>query len=495
MSDTTRQPDQQRLKRPVLHLARCVLEATTPLSVSTGNPDGVFDTALVTDANDLPALPGSSLAGVLRHLWRDSYGNEIHDDTLFGYQRKAQGDASRFSVSWGTLLDSEGHAAEGLLAVSAPDRLTDALYSHARALLDEPVFRNRVRISHRGAAANTGKFDRAVLPRGHRFAVELRLWTTDKDDPDWPRLLNLLAHPALRIGGATRAGLGKLSWIACHQRAFDLSHANDIAAFRALSPALHATQGLTSYTPEPTASGFLTAALKLTPRGFWRIGQRASDFRENVPKPADLVPVTETVIERDGQGKPRIVPDAQRLLFPASSLKGALAHRLNFHVCRFLPEPIWADGGLPNQDRHETVDALLGAIKGKDGGHAGALFLDDAFLPMPSSRLKEVPHNSIDRFTGGVRNRVLYSELSIHGSDKPIEITLTLDLNRLKANAANLPTLQRALKATLDDLREGRLGLGSRTTTGNGFFMGELEGDLADWLTATGDTNNNEEAA
>lgn len=491
MSDTARQPDEQRLERPVLHLARCVLEATTPLSVSTGNPDGVFDTALVTDANDLPALPGSSLAGVLRHLWRDSYGTKSHDDTLFGYQNKARGDASRLSVSWGALLDSEGRAAEGLLQVTEPKRLEDDLYAHARALLDEPIFRNRVRINHRGAADDRGKFDRAILPRGHRFAVELRLWTVEKDDPDWSRLLNLLAHPALRVGGATRAGLGKLRCVACHQRAFDLSKAEDITAFRALSPALHAIDGLTQYNPVPSATGFRTGTLKLTPRGFWRIGQRATDLRENAAKPADLIPVTETVIERNAADEPQIVPDSERLLFPASSLKGALAHRMSFHARRFAGT--WADEHPIDEERAAPTDALLGAIKGKTGGHAGALFIDDAFLPVPKDRLKEVPHNSIDRFTGGVRNRVLYSELSIHGSDAPIEITLTLDEQHVKANEADLPTLRRALKATLDDLCQGRLGLGSRTTTGNGFFTGTLEGDLADWLAEN--DNTNEEAA
>ena len=189
----------------------------------------------------------------------------------------------------------------------------------------------------------------------------------------------------------------------------------------------------------------------------------------------------EEIVVRDHEGKPRI--DAEHLLFPAASFKGALAHRLNFHVCRFTN--IWADDGpLDDKKRHEQVDALLGAVKGKNKGQVGALFIDDAFLPLDKNRLKEIPHNSIDRFTGGVRNRVLYSELSIHGSDSPIEITLTLDERRLTQNHADLPILRRALKATLDDLCQGRLTLGSRTTTGNGFFTGTLTGDLETWLNA-----------
>lgn len=482
MADLTRpsrKPDDQRLKRPVLHLARVVLEAATPLSVSTGNPDGVFDTALVTDANDLPALPGSSLAGVLRHLWRATFGVERHDDELFGYQVKDRGDASRLTVSWGALLDSQGRAAEGLLPIADRGRLEDPLYQAALTLLDEPSFRNRVRLSHRGTAADTGKFDRAVLPRGHRFAVELRLWSASKDDPDWTRLLNLLAHPGLRLGGATRAGLGKLHCHACHRASFDLSQEAEVAAFRKLPKERHATVGLNEYHPTLAAQSLRAGTLRLRPRGFWRIGQGRDDLRVEQAKNADLLPVYEEMVTRDPQGRP--VLSAKHLLFPAASLKGALAHRMSFHARRLAGA--WVVGNEPPKDeRPAAVDALLGSIKGRAGGQAGALVIDDAFLPVEQPRLTEVLHNSIDRFTGGVRNRVLYSELSVYGSTQAIDIALSLDLGRLARNGADLALVRRALKAALDDLCQGRLALGSRTTTGNGFFTGTLEGDLKTWL-------------
>lgn len=496
MSDTpstTHSPDEQRLARSVLHIARVVLEAATPLSLSTGNPDGVFDTALVTDANDLPALPGTSLAGVLRHLWRETYGKQQSDDTLFGYQKKNRGDASRLAISWGAMLDSQGRAAEGLLAIKEPQRLTDPVYADALKLLDEPVFRNRVKLSHQGAAADTGKFDRAVLPRGHRFAVELRLWSDDKDDVNWYRLLNLLAHPTLRLGGATRTGLGKLHCFSCEERSFALSDQEDTRAYKGLPDALSNTSGLNKFIPDLRTTSFITGTLRLSPRGFWRIGQRATDFRDTNQKPADLVPVTEPLIEWDNNGTPTIHEDTTHLLFPASSLKGAMAHRLNFHCCRFSAPPIWADPGLPSEDRHELVDALFGSVKTKTKGQAGNLYIDDTFLPVSENRLKDVTHNSIDRFTGGVRNRVLFSELSIHGSDAPIDIKLTLDQSRLQQSGADLQVLRDALKATLDDLCQGRLALGSRTSTGNGFFDGQLEGALKDWLES--DNHNQEEAA
>jgi CRISPR/Cas system CSM-associated protein Csm3 (group 7 of RAMP superfamily) len=496
-----RNADDKRLERPVLHLARCVLEAVTPLSLSTGNPDGVFDTALVTDANDLPAIPGSSLAGVLRHLWRTSYGAETHDDTLFGFQEQNVGDASRLSVSWGVLLDGEGRAAEGLLPVEDAARVQDdQLFQRALSQLDEPVFRNRVSLSHRGAAADAGKFDRAVLPRGNRFAVELRLWSDVKDDPDWERLLNLLAHPGLRVGGATRAGLGKLGCVACHRGSFNLADDADVESFRGLDRAMHATDDLTPYTPAMTTEDVITGKLRLTPRGFWRIGQGDTDLRGGSNgyqgKPADLLPVSDEVIEWDQEGKPQVIE--YRLLFPAASLKGALAHRMSFHANRFAG--VWAQVFDEEPSRPARLEAFLGSSKdkGEDAGQAGALLIDDAFIPLAPDDLKEVPHNSIDRFTGGVRNRVLYSELSVYKTRKPIEIDIALDLDRLTRNKADVAAVRRALKAALDDLCQGRLALGSRTTIGNGFFEGHIDGDLKAWLDDEEDgatQNTNEEAA
>lgn len=159
--------------RPIFHLARFVLEARTPLSIGSGSPDGVFDTALVRDANDLPAIPGSSLAGVLRHLYRSDQG-EAAANALFGYQapgkHEKNGAPSRLDVAWCCILDAEGTPVEGLALPPNRDLPRDPLLAPLMAERDAPLTRNRVRIGPRGAAADTGKFDRAVLPAGYRFA-------------------------------------------------------------------------------------------------------------------------------------------------------------------------------------------------------------------------------------------------------------------------------------------------------------------------------------
>ncbi len=467
-----------RIDHSTLYLARLVLEADSALSVSTGNPDGVFDTALVRDANGLPALPGASVAGVLRHLWIDTWGggDEASARALFGYQHGDEGASSRLTVSWGALLDSRGRPAEGLLLGDEAKRLVeDELFKAVLDQADTPVLRDRVRLTHRGAAADKGKFDRSVLPAGHRFALEIRLWApADDDGEDWRRLLSLFRHPAFRLGGGTRAGLGRMKLVSLYEGRFDLRKPEDVAKFRSLPSGLGETAGLSEMTVTPPQTDrYVTATLTLKATGLWRIGQGNESLSEGDKVP-DLLPKTEECIRWDkgkGERQPRM------LLLPASSLKGALAHRMAFHARRFTGR--WNDGKLADE-RPETVDALLGTVKdsGADKGKAGALFIDDAWLTTDAVTITRLMHNAIDRFTGGVRDRMLFEEESLLGGE--LNVSLTLDTERIDADYRDIA--RRAFRAALEDLCAGRLAVGSKTTTGNGFFEGKIEGALDTWL-------------
>ena len=479
---------------PVRYIARIVLEAQTPLSISTGNPDGVFDTALVRDANQLPAIPGSSLAGVLRHLHQAEHGKK-DTDMLFGHADKDNGQPSRLAVSWGAMLDSHQRPALGLLlGKEGKDRLNNPLFKDAIAQIDAPTYRNRVRLSHRGTASDKGKFDRTILPAGHRFAVELRLRATEPDDETWQNLLALLGHPGLRLGGGIRSGLGRMKLVQVHQGHFDLRDLGQSKAFRELGHTPMDTQGLHPYKiEEMLPAGWVQGTLKLEARGLWRIGQGAEPLSQKGQKPADLLPLTEQPIEwKNSEGKPAPNP---LLLVPASSIKGALAHRMAFHAnCQ---RGIWADDIELTPEKEpelpQVVRDLFGEVKDKqrddneDKGQAGRIYIDDAYVPIEPDKIARLMHNVIDRFTGGVRNRMLFEEESIYQGS--IEIPIALHTQPLE----DKPELKQAFKAALDDLCQGRLALGSRTTTGNGFFSGSVHGSLKDWLDST--ATNKEDAA
>lgn len=468
------------------YLARVTLETQTPLSIGTGGDDGVFDVALVRDANGLPGIPGSSLAGVLRHLYETEHGREA-TEALFGFQEGDRGAASRIHVAWGCIQDGAGNPVEGLLIGDSGKRLDDPLLRNALETADNPVLRDRVRINHRGTADGGGKFDRAVLPAGYRFSTELSMWSDRRDDPRWGEILALFKHPLLRIGGGTRAGLGKISAERMHTGRFDLATESGRRGFHTLSPGIGDTVGLNTENPKGEArrpDGFVQATIRLKPRGFWRFGQgQVSHQSDPSGKPADLLPKIEERVAWRSDGTGEMAPAA--LLVPASSVKGALAHRAAFHAAR--TRGLWAEDVLDgNGDWEKSRDCastqgLFGTARddGSEGegeqGHAGRVYIEDGYVPYRQEDLKLMMHNAIDRFSGGVREHALFSEELVWG--RPVEISLTIDTRGID------PPARQALKEALNDLAESRLALGAGGAKGHGFFNGSIEwSDGGQWI-------------
>ena len=154
-------------------LARIVIEAATPLAVHSGEKEVHTDAVVIRDVNGLPYIPGSSIAGVIRHAWKDA-GNDI--DQLFGFQKSPKqvkeegpdGMGSRIFVSEAKILNSQGQVVDGL----KPDEIDkDPLLSQ---YADLPV-RQHVRINYKGVAADNGKFDEQVVFEGTRFCFEMEM--------------------------------------------------------------------------------------------------------------------------------------------------------------------------------------------------------------------------------------------------------------------------------------------------------------------------------
>jgi CRISPR/Cas system CMR subunit Cmr4 (Cas7 group RAMP superfamily) len=490
-----------RIDNHVLHIARFTLEARTALSIGTGGPDGVYDHPIVRDANGLPMIPGTSLAGVLRHLWIADHGDdEASANVLFGYQRRDQGEASRLEVASCAIQDSTGQPVEGLLLDGEEQR--DDLLKAARRTLEDPLFRDRVRLSHRGVADHRGKFDRGLLAAGHRFSGELRLWSTRKKDVEWENLLALLVDPRLRLGGATRAGFGALRLVDLHSASLDLRDVADVERYRTLGSSLADHAELTALDPKalPRTEGAKLSAtftIRLDARDFWRIGQGDGPIGAYQKEP-DLVPKVEPVVDWS-RGTGTLI--TRVALVPGSSVKGALAHRTAFHWNALAPDGAFAEDVDPVKlvewDKSEDcagVRALFGYAKDRDSaagrsrddtGRAGFIIIEDVHVDLSAAAIEThvqaMIHNSIDRFTGGVRARMLFTEELLYRQTLELRVTLLPGIEQSD------PMARRAFARALRDLCEGRLALGGGTTKGHGVFIGTPDQQARAWLAAQGE--------
>ncbi|MGB0723322.1 MAG: RAMP superfamily CRISPR-associated protein [Gammaproteobacteria bacterium] len=497
----------------VLYLARLVLETTTPLSISSGNRDAAFDTLLVRDANGLPAIPGSSVAGVLRTLFAQE-PLKPDCETVFGFAEGEDGMPSRVHVSWGAIHDATDRPVEGLHMGNAEERLRkDPILSTAAT--SSPVLRDHVRLHHRGAGDHQGKFDRTALHRGHRFSMEISLWSEGPDSPRatyddeiWDTLLGLFNHPGFRLGGHTRRGLGAVKLVRAHQGRFDLTNGDDFARHAKLSNALADTTGLAPVIPK-AQNPWLQCKLTLTPEEGWRFGQGDRSLTQDIEKneqqkDPDLLPVTEACVRWDK--KLAYLDEQPRVLIPASGVKGALAHRVAFHAdciggdwasqdrCALgsqrkglpPPHPVVAAllGYAKDKDNKEEEDTSTSAEEQRDRGRAGWLFLDDAWLDQTLDDRRDVHrqwHNAIDRFTGGVRNHVLYGEELVWRNT--LNLTLRIDPRAEQANPEHSETMKEALHLALTDLTEGRLAIGGGSGKGHGYCQGSVEwSDGGTWI-------------
>lgn len=454
-----------------LQIARMTVETLTPLSIGTGTSVGLFDTALLRDANGLPAVPGSSLAGVLRHLYRRHAACASCTSRVFGSQNRV----SPLSVSWGWIHDSRDRPVRGLLLEKERERLTsDALLR--RALEESPLARDHVRLDARGVADGRGKFDRTSLPAGYRFTFELRWPTNDEQDTTLAELASLICLPDFRLGGATRRGLGKIRPVKVEICTLDLGEKKD----RDVLADLDGKAQWQELEPKWSSRDTVTATLELEPAdGGWRFGQGTTWFGKRTVegKPADLLPLTEEIVVWNARGASL----SRRLVLPGSGIKGALRHRTRFHALRLAgwfvdrnesDAPAWFRG----EREAEEVEELFGAAKDteeeggrrRETGHAGRLLVDDVYLETQELKSAVVPHNSIDRFTGGVRRGFLFAEEVVTGKKK-----LRLGVTVLEASRVR-PHVRRALVLALCDLANGRLPLGASAGRGHGFFEGEI---------------------
>ena len=444
----------EKTKYTIRHIVRVVVEAKTPLAIASGDKDLLTDSVVMTDINGLPMIPASSIAGVLRN----ACGWKRDEDCILGFQ-KGTGAGAQVLFSDAIMIGKEGEAVDGIQSID----YTDEFYSHFRAL---PI-RQHVRINDKGTADNGGKFDGQVAYKGCRFCFEMEYLSSRDSNKDnqFALLISQLGKDTLRIGGGTRNGFGELSVVSMKEARYDLETQEGLEHYLGHSVALYKEDTYMKEKPleRTTDKAWQSYTLHLKPTDFFLFGSGMGDDE------ADMTPVSEACIVWENN-KPKFTED--RILIPATSVKGAIAHRTAYHWNKLCDR--FADS---KDDNHkaltENKNPAVEAIFGKAGTNAkgikrGNILLSDMLIAQKKQD-KIINHVAIDRFTGGSIDGALFTEKVTNGKEMELELHVKI----LRSSIAD-ETIRQALERALQDIADGLLPLGGGVNRGNGMFEGSL---------------------
>lgn len=449
-----------------------VMEAASPLAVGSGQKSIMTDSAVARDANGLPYIPGSSLAGVIRHAMEEHQDKDRDHpdmDDWMGCQNKDRTEGSRLMVTEARILDSTGKPADGLL----PDAAADPLLRHFTE--NRLPIRQHVCISHLGAAKDKGKFDEEVVPAGTRFCFEMELLADEEEKSAelMDGIIRSVAADSFRVGGGTRSGFGAMKIVSIGRRDIDLTKELDVYLSKSprLSPGWEGFRQIGMSGLESHDDGFIRYTLTLRPADFMFFG---SGFGS---ADADMTYVRNPAVtwSSDGKGTFSDAAEEKFILIPASSVKGALSHRTAY--CYNMIKGIFADGMTPKDleehtgERNSAVKALFGSAGDDkcDEKARGRAIFTDVTVDMPAWACDKIlNHVSLDRFTGGAISGALFKEEALFAGGAQ----LTMEILVCKDSAAGDPDILRAFENALDDACSGILPLGGGVNRGSGTFRG-----------------------
>ena len=473
-------------------IARIKVESLTPLFVGSGNDSLLKDAIVQKDFRGLPVIPGTALAGVLRHSFLDLYKksdlvkySQKEQDRyfnlldLFGAQFRERsseeksekelftlwykkrnkvctskipdGLGSRLKVSTAYFILQDGKVAEDLTTQVDPNIV---------ARMTNLPLRKHVRISDKGVAKKSALFDNEVVYKGARFLFEIELTGTQEDKDIWVDIINSVKSPLFRIGQGTRNGYGRLKVTEVYNKVYDINVNSEFDEYLNFDPSFNSTLKFEK-VDQTSENNCLTYKLSLKPDCFFIFSDGFGDNEvENKPLKEEVIKYNNGNITFD-----------EHTVIPAASIKGAISHRVAFHYNKL--KKCYADktSDLSEciEDNNRAVKLLFGyksdsKSKG-DSGSRGVIVMDDLFYDNIDNE-KIFNHVAIDRFTGGAINGALFSE-KVSSSDK-IEFLIYITHNDIEKD------ILQAFEEALKDICKGLLPLGGMTTKGHGMFTGEL---------------------
>lgn len=388
---------------------KAVMEAVSPLKTASGIEDK-SDSDILTDSDGNPFIPGTTLAGVIRHHI-ESIITTDDVNSWFGYTvpKKDEGENSRITFY-------------------------DAFY-----VKDEPKpklsRRDGVRLSNHKETIQRGKYDYEIVEKGATFEFRFEVDTDNAADfkEIADRIFNGFNSGKILVGGKTTRGFGnvKLNDI----RLCVIDNADDYINFE------WEKSEFTRYKPEKTTETALFETIDYTFKitAFLHI----RDYATHVTNP-DTGNVVNSEQLKGGDGKPVI---------PGTSWAGLFRHH---------SKKILTAAGEEEKDADELINNWFGYL-GNDKKRISVSKVSFTESEIDGSTQLVRTRNAIDRFTGGAGDKKLFTdEMSFGGNGK-----LTI---KIKKDAQDFELLKSVIKACIEDINEGIAAVGGATAIGGGIL-------------------------
>jgi|JI10StandDraft_1071094.scaffolds.fasta_scaffold60120_4 CRISPR/Cas system CSM-associated protein Csm3 (group 7 of RAMP superfamily) len=187
------------------------LELLTPLHIGSGSSEN-SDLDILLDANGKPYIPGTSIAGVIRH-----YMKALDDkfDLFFGKERKESDDTEKGQQSNIVFYDSH--------------LITEAQKNETF----KPKIRDGIRLSEKTAIVEDGaKYDYEILDPGVTFEFKIVLKYSDEEKENAKSFLktieNLLSNEKLQFGANSNNGFGKVKLIQPEYKIYEVDSVESV---------------------------------------------------------------------------------------------------------------------------------------------------------------------------------------------------------------------------------------------------------------------------
>lgn len=460
----------EKMKYTYRFLARFIIEAVTPLAIGSGDNSMLSDSLVVLDVNGLPYIPGTSIAGIVRHAIGEEKAEVFFGKPESENSKEHYGSDIVFTEC--RMVGKEGKVVDGLDSVNFLD---SDFYSYFREL---PI-RQHVRINHRGVASDAGKFDEQVIFKGTRFCFEIEVLSPERErEEDFKSVIEILKDDTLRIGSSTRRGLGAIKVCSLKTAVLNLNDKSDLQAYLDKPSTLN-DEGWSKWNNEDeikvsSNEAYYRYELRLKPDDFFLFGSGMGD------DDADMTPVKAMCIHWEEM--PPIFK-TELILIPGASVKGALAHRVAFYYNRQTDQ--YADDKTKEEldevcgSKNLAVKELFGYEgERKDGKtvgqQLGKVIISDVILNRKGKE-KLLNHVAIDRFTGGTIDGALFSEkvtCDLIGREEDY-----YQINVFVRHQDYTPNVIISLEKAFTDICCGMLPLGGGVNRGNGRFSGKLYKD------------------